>query len=147
MLFNIYVNGLIQDLQACNPSQTRPVQVNEYPITCLMYADDLLILSETWEGLKASLDKLGQYVSNWGLRINSKKTKILVFNKAGKKFSHLEHKVNNVTIGTCCEYTYLGLNLTSCISMKHLVSRLFIKANRALFAILRSINCQSGAKA
>ena len=49
-----------------------------------MYADDLLILSETENGLTESLERLSNYAKKWKLKISAKKTTILVFNKAGK---------------------------------------------------------------
>ena len=44
-----------------------------------MYADDLVILSETKEGLQRCLDKLNIYTKKWDLKINLKKTNIVVF--------------------------------------------------------------------
>ena len=58
LLFNIFVNDVFEifdDLKSC------PVKLNNKPITSLMYADDLLILSETEDGLKESLQRLGKY--------------------------------------------------------------------------------------
>ena len=62
-----------------------PVKLNNKPITSLMYADDLLILSETEDGLKESLQRLGKYAEQWKMKISAKKTKIMVFNKQGRK--------------------------------------------------------------
>jgi hypothetical protein len=49
-----------------------------------MYADDIILLSSTAEDLKAKLDILDSYCNDWCLRVNPTKTKILVFNKAGR---------------------------------------------------------------
>ena len=49
-----------------------------------MYADDLLILSETGNGLTKSLERLSNYAKKWKLKISAKKPNIIVFNKAGK---------------------------------------------------------------
>jgi len=38
-----------------------------------MYADDLILLSETAEGLQNSLSKLSTYCEEWGLQVNVKK--------------------------------------------------------------------------
>ena len=40
LLFNSFVNDIFDDLRCC------PVKLNSKPITSLMYADDLLILSK-----------------------------------------------------------------------------------------------------
>jgi hypothetical protein len=49
-----------------------------------MYADDIILLSSTAEGLQAKLDILDSYCNDWCLTVNPTKTKILVFNKAGR---------------------------------------------------------------
>ena len=106
MLFNIYVNVLIEQLQNDNCD---PVIINNCSISCLMYADDLLVLSECWEGLTASLNKLGTFSNKWKLTIrDQKKTKIMVFSKNGRQ-PFLKHKVGNITIKTCNEYTWYNI--------------------------------------
>ena len=74
-------------------------------INCLMYADDLLILSENEQGLNESLQRLGKYTEKWNLKISDKKTKIMIFNKSGKTV-RLTIKVNGILINSCTEYTY-----------------------------------------
>ena len=77
LLFNIFVND-IHDIfsESCNP-----LKMNSTQISSLSFADDLVILSETSVGLQNSLTKLETYCKNWGLAINSKKTKVVIFNK------------------------------------------------------------------
>jgi hypothetical protein len=50
-----------------------------------MYADDVVLLSETKEGLQNSLNRLARFCQVWGMDINTSKTKIMIFNKSGKK--------------------------------------------------------------
>jgi hypothetical protein len=50
-----------------------------------MYADDIILLSSTAEGLQAKLDILDSYCNDWCLTVNPTKTKIFVFNKAGRQ--------------------------------------------------------------
>ena len=70
MLFNIYVNDLIEELQN---DDCDPVIINNCSISWLMYADDLLALSESLEGLTASLNKLGTFSNKWKLTISEKR--------------------------------------------------------------------------
>jgi hypothetical protein len=49
-----------------------------------MYADDVILLSETPAGLQISLSHLQKYCTKWGLEVNTKKTKYLIFNNTGK---------------------------------------------------------------
>ena len=77
MPFNSFVNDIFDlfDNAKCDP-----VKIQTKLIHCLMYADDLLILSETENGLTENFERLRK----WKLKISAKKTKIIVFNKAGK---------------------------------------------------------------
>ena len=61
-----------------------PVSRNTSKINCLMYADDVILLSETPAGLPNSLSHLQKYCTKWGLEVNIKKTKSLIFNNTGK---------------------------------------------------------------
>ena len=53
-----------------------------------MYADDLVILSESAKGLQEKLDKLQNVCNDWCLSININKTKVIVFNKTGRLIKH-----------------------------------------------------------
>ena len=81
MLFNLFVNDIsgLFDNARCDP-----VKLHTKLIHSLMYADDLLILSETENGLTESLERPSNYAKKWKLKISAKKTKISVFNKAEK---------------------------------------------------------------
>ena len=51
-----------------NSSGCFPVTLGKQKLNCLMYADDLFILSETEQGLISSLHKLKRYLDTWGLK-------------------------------------------------------------------------------
>ena len=53
---------------------------NQKTFNTLMYADDLIIMSPTPEGLQKSLNNLNE-CKNWKLNINLKKTKCMTFTK------------------------------------------------------------------
>ena len=59
-------------------------------VNCLMWADDLILLSRSPEGLQKCVKNLTEYCQKWKLEINMKKTKVLTFNKSGKIHSLLE---------------------------------------------------------
>ena len=58
LLFDIFVNDIFEifyEKEYC------PINLYNKPINCLMYADDLLILSETEDGLTECLQRLSRY--------------------------------------------------------------------------------------
>ena len=79
-LFKIFINDLPDYLDNSSDS----IILNERILNCLMYADDVILLSETAEGLQNCLDKLNKYCEQWGLEVNLKKTKSLIFNNTGR---------------------------------------------------------------
>ena len=52
-----------------------------------MYANDIVLLSKSSQGLQEKFNKLKDFCNDWCLNINIKTTKVLVFNKAGKYIS------------------------------------------------------------
>ena len=85
--------------------------MGECKIDCLLYADDLILLSESEHGLQRCLDKLSCHANKW-MRINIRKTKTIVFNKSGKIFGS-EFKVGNQPIQVTDSYFYLGITFTT----------------------------------
>ena len=59
-LFNVFVNDL--------PTKTQytPV-INKRPVSCLMYADDLVIMSLSIDDLQVQVNNLNEYCIEWGL--------------------------------------------------------------------------------
>ena len=54
-------------------------------LNCLLYADDLILISHTSEGLQKSLDTLSKFCNDWLLNINLKKNESYYFSKETKK--------------------------------------------------------------
>ena len=50
----------------------------------LLYADDIVIMSETEEGLKHGLFLLANYCDRWKLTVNATQIKLMIFRKGGK---------------------------------------------------------------
>jgi hypothetical protein len=72
-LFKLYIN----DLPDIFDQTCFPITLDKISINCLMFADDLLLLSETPEGLQNCIDKLNSYCNRWQLSINIQKTKVI----------------------------------------------------------------------
>jgi len=79
-LFKIFLNELPNYLQVSKD----PVILDSKTVHCLMYANDVVLLSTSASGLQEKLDILDKFCNDWCLTINTQKTKIMIFNKAGK---------------------------------------------------------------
>ena len=84
LLFNIFLADLPRHLtkDECIPLELE----NSNPISCLMWADDILLISEMEEGLQLMLNNLLLYARKNGMKIYADKTKSMIFNKSGKFF-------------------------------------------------------------
>lgn len=139
-LFNIYINELATTLEK---SSVPGVSLHNKEVKCLLFADDLVLLSPTAQGLQQSLDLLEHYCQTWALTVNPKKTKIMIFQKRSKT-QDIQPKF---TIGTqqveyCTNYTYLGIKLNSTGHFNDAVHELRDKARRAFYAIKKHIQTE-----
>ena len=101
-LFRTFIN----DLPNCFDTHDG-VKLGTLNLNCLLYADDLVLFSSTADGLQNSLNKLNLYCKEWGLEVNKKKSKCMIFNKAGRLSSETFF-YNNELLENVRDYSYLG---------------------------------------
>ena len=104
----------------------------------ILYADDTVLLSETAEGMQASLRCFEKYCNEWKLIVNTSKTKVVIFSKKRTKCKQ-NFKINGENIETVDSYSYLGVlfnfNGSFCTTRKKLVDQ----AQKSLYALYRKI--------
>jgi hypothetical protein len=59
------------------------IEFQDITLYLLIYADDMILMSKSVEGLQNMLNTLYNYTIKWGLSVNIKKTKIVVFRQGG----------------------------------------------------------------
>ena len=131
LLFNLFINKLPDIFDKyCDPIKLGNLEINS-----LLWADDLVILSSSEKGLQKSIDKTFSFYQNLGLEMNTKKTKVMIFNCGGKLYKNFVFVAGGSQIEVVDNYQYLGIKLKPSGSMQLATNELFIKANRAWFAI------------
>ena len=85
-LFNLYINDIPDMFVGDRDS---PI-LDGLPVHCLMYADDLVLLSLTADGLQSKLDRIFSYCSEWSLSINVKKTKVMIISAKEVDYKNLD---------------------------------------------------------
>ena len=109
LLFNIFMSDLQKRLEQ---RHCEPISIaTDVHCGCLIWADDLLILSESEEGLQNMLNSLNSFAIDNGLKANMEKTKVMIFNKNGRHI-HKRFTLGGVELNTTREYKYLGFKLT-----------------------------------
>ena len=136
-LFNIYINELAKTLEE---STTPGIPLIDTEVKCLLFADDLVLLSPTREGLQQHLDLLHKFSQTWALTVNLTKTKVMIFEKRPNLQKH-KHKflLDTTILDQTKNYTYLGLNISATGNFNQAVNDLRDKARRAFYAIKRNI--------
>jgi hypothetical protein len=131
-LFNIYTND-IPDIFL--EEECQPITLYERKLSVLQYADDIVIMSETVEGMKKCLHNLEEYCGKWLLDVNVSKTKIMctMSNKTGDPI----FTINNKVVEIVHEYKYLGCIIDDKGSFRKGMKLLYDKARRAIFALKR----------
>ena len=81
LLFNFFIDDLVKKL---NISNCDPVVIKNISVNSLLYADDIILLSNSENGLQRSLDVLNEFCIDWKLDVNHEKSKVMVFNSNGK---------------------------------------------------------------
>ena len=106
LLFSLFVEDLelyLQDRATCGLS------MEEINIILLLFADDMVIVGNSPEDLQNSLNLLFQYCSDWGLTVNTQKTKIVVFRKRGQIREGESWTYNNEQHEVVNDFNYLGI--------------------------------------
>lgn len=134
-LFNIFINDLPQIMDG-NDSPNISNRVN---VPCLLYADDIVLLSLTKTGLQNKLTKLHSYCEKWAFKINTDKTKVIIFAKCDPKLPVL-FQIGNDIIQTVDQYKYLGVIFHKSGTFKSAQEHLAKQANKALHVLKRAFN-------
>ena len=131
LLFNLYLS----DFPDIFDSTCEPVMINNTSVNCLMFADDIVIMSESAQGLQNCLDKVSTYCNLWGLTVNIKKTNVIIFNKGGHKISRFKFFLGENEVSIVNQYSYLGVIFSSCGSFTKAINALTDKAKKAFFRL------------
>ena len=134
MLFNLYIDG-IKDIfdEQCDPIKIQNTKINHF-----LYADDLVILSESKAGLQRGIDKAHEFSKVMHLTINVKKSKTMTFNAAGK-FIRETFTLDNKPLEPVQTFCYLGVDIKCSGAVKHVMNVLNDKGSKALRPLLCAI--------
>ena len=149
-LFNIFLNDLFTELRNgnCDPvslsncdHQNEQEHDHEHDyFNALAYADDIVLLSTSKEGLQKALDITQKYCEKWRLTINHSKTKSMVFSKGNQKIK-ASFRINGIELENVKEFKYLGITIhKKSGSFTPTLTYFKNKARRALYALRAKIN-------
>ena len=134
LLFSLFMNDLEGFLKSHSSGFCT---LNNCMLQLMMFADDLVLLADTSNGLQESINRSEKSYINWDLSINTEKTKIVIFNKptCGSQFY-----IYNSSLEQVKEYKYLGITLSDKSLFKETSKVLFKQANKALFSLMKQLS-------
>ena len=142
-LFTIFMNELSKEM---NKHGKHGIQLapGMQIIFHLLWADDVILASDTIVGLQNQINILSEQARRLGLEVNLDKTKIMVFRKGGFLSRDEKWFYRNIPLEVVNSYVYLGVNVTTKLSFVSSTHSLVTKSKKALYQImysLKSINC------
>ena len=100
-LFALFINDLSLDVNSLHCG----IKLNKnLEISILMYADDIVLISDTEENLQCQLSKLMEWSAKYNLFVNCDKMKILQARKPSNERSKYKFVLDNTTVDYTSRY-------------------------------------------
>ena len=134
LLFNLFINNLIRIMRHSNIGIHSPAL--PYPLSMLLYADDIVLLADSPECLQQLIDLFRRYCLDWALTVNARKSKAMIFNKPSSFARHHVFHYGHESLETVNEFCYLGVYLTADLKWNRMASHISSRSSWALSKLL-----------
>ena len=131
-LFALY----LEDLITCIKNVNEGVPLENDQISILLYADDIVLISATAEGLQKQIDALHIWCRQWRMNVNLDKTKVVQFRRATCEVTKFKFMFNFEALEIVPSYRYLGMDINEHLDFSRSVSLLADAAGRALGSLV-----------
>lgn len=131
IFFSFYVN----DLESYFDEASVGIWTFDILLKLLMYADDMVIFSKTKEGLQEGIHNLDSYCKKWGISVNTRKTKVVVFKKGGRINNDYQWDYRGQQLEVVSIFKYLGLYFSATGTFSVNFTETVNTARRALFGL------------
>ena len=107
VLFNLYINDLALKVNAVGEG----TDIGGEKVCILLYADDIVLLSDNENGLQSMLDVLSVWCKANEMSVNSQKSNIVHFRPPSINRTNVIFHCGDEAISVLNRYTYLGIVL------------------------------------
>lgn len=129
-LYSLFINDLARLLKAqpgCGV-EVRP----GYRLCVLLYADDIVLLSENEDDLSELMDTVHEYSVHWRFEVNHSKCGLMRFVPSGAaQLPSSILMIGDTAVPWVAQYKYLGIELHAGVPFKMFKKRMLISAARA----------------
>ena len=105
ILFLTYMDRIVKKSESCGG-----VKIGECTVQRLLFADDLVLLDSTQNGLQQALDRFSDACSVAGMKISTRKTETMCLSRLPKQCSL---HIDGVSLKQSEKFKYIGLSFTS----------------------------------
>ncbi|XP_055910471.1 uncharacterized protein LOC129944835 [Eupeodes corollae] len=129
LLFILFINDIVEEVGG-------GIEFGSLRIPCLIFADDIVFLAESVDGMQLMINRLEHYCDLWNLTVNLGKSKMMIFRDGGGRYSRNErwtYKGQNLEIVR--EYNYLGVLICANLNVKKHFETKLAEAKRAISSI------------
>ena len=131
-LFAIFINDFVQEITNLRCG----VPINEDTmLSTLLCADDIVLISDTPDGLQNRLHTVNDWSSTWKLKVNDNKSKIVHFRRESEGQTQHSFIYGDTVLEITPVYQYLGMELHETLDYAPSVKCLTTAAGRALCAV------------
>ena len=105
--FNVFIDRVTREARRHFRSE---VMLSTGDVGVLLFADDMVVMAESVEGLQSNLQVLSDVLSRWELKVNCRKTKMM---RVARKSEECEVKIGEETIEQVDAMKYMGVMISS----------------------------------
>ena len=142
-LFNLYLSDMNEYFD-----QRHGVTINENNFTHLLYADDLVLVSESATGMQVLLDNLAVYCKKWHLLINSQKSQVMIIQpnrRSRLNVNNPKFSIDGENLEIVDSYKYLGHVISNSLKTHNtMYDHLATQSQRAMHALKERIKSTVG---
>lgn len=104
LLFSLFLNDLVEFIGL-------GVRIRNLKVNMLLYADDIVFISDDPSKLQLMINRLFEYCQTWSLEVNTLKSQIMVMRKSGGVGERYKWAFGGKVIDIVDSYRYLGVEL------------------------------------
>ena len=131
-LFGLYINDLIEDVKGLDPG----IPTGTCKVSILVYADDVVILTENEKDLQKILDVISEWGRKWWIKFNNQKSNVVHYRKRNTEPTRINFYLSNQLVERVKQYKYLGVILHEHVDFGVTAEVLAGAGGRALGSIL-----------
>jgi hypothetical protein len=135
LIYSIYINDIARTLK----QQQRGAAIDavgEHRLCILLYADDIVLLADGVEDLRAMMVSLHHYSRQWRFEVNHSKCGLMRFNHDGSsRLPTDELDMGGVVVPWVTMYKYLGVEMHNGVPFRHYRKRALASATSAGYRV------------